>query len=403
MRLLLVADVFPPVRTSGAALMYDLAVNLVRIGHECTVVTPDAQISRPFEFVHTDGFDVLRIRSGPLKQINLVRRAINEILLSSRMWDGYCTSPAASKHYDGVVFYSPTIFFGRFIARIKSLYNCRAYLILRDIFPDWAVDLGVMRKGPHYWIFKAVARYQYSVADMIGIESQSNKKYFSGNTHTTEVLHNWVDIDAPPPPYFNLPENLRNHIILAYAGNMGIAQDMDNLVRLARSLVHRTDCRMLFVGGGSERGRIEAEVRHLGLANVVFLPEVHPQELRGLLRQCHVGLVSLDRRLRSHNITGKLLSYLEAGLPVLGSVNPGNDIKSTVEESGAGLVFWNGDDEALVEAACLLLDSEDTRIRMATAAKQLCRTRFSSLAAVNQIIEFFGCTSTHKHLSAITS
>jgi len=369
--------------------MHDLAASLARIGHDCTVVTPDAQISRPFEIDHRDGFDVLRIRFGPLKRINLVRRAINEMLLSSRMWRGYRASPAASEHYDGVVFYSPTIFFGRFIARLKSLYNCRAYLILRDIFPDWAIDLGVMRRGPHYWIFKAVARYQYSVADMIGIESPSNKKYFSEDTHKTEVLHNWIEVDAPSPPFFSPPESLRNHNILVYAGNMGVAQDMDNLLRLAQRLARRKDCRLLFVGGGTERGRIEAQVRHLGLNNVAILPEVHPQELRGLLRQCQVGLVSLDKRLRSHNITGKLLSYLEAGLPVLASVNSGNDIKAVVEGAGAGLVFWNGEDDALTSAANWMLDRGDERARMGTAARRLCRTQFSATAAAEQISRSF--------------
>lgn len=389
MRLLLVADVFPPVRTSAAALVHDLAVNLVRIGHDCTVVTPDAQISRDFEIDHMDGFDVLRIRSAPLKRINLVRRAINEVLLSSRMWNGYRASPAASQHYDGVVFYSPTIFFGWFVARIKSLYNCRAYLILRDIFPDWAVDLGVMRKGPHYWMFKAFAQYQYSVADLIGIESPSNKKYFRGSAHKVELLHNWVDIDVAPPPFFSLPENLRHHSILVYAGNMGVAQDMDNLLRLAQRLAYRKDCLMLFVGGGSERGRIEAEVNRLRLANVVFYPEVHPQELRGLLRQCRVGLISLDKRLGSHNIPGKLLSYLEAGLPVLASVNSGNDIKGVVEGAGAGMVFWNGEDDALVNAANQMLDRCDKRASMAAAASQLCRIQFSATTAAQQIIRSF--------------
>ncbi|MGB5082771.1 MAG: glycosyltransferase family 4 protein, partial [Burkholderiales bacterium] len=348
-------------------------------------VTPDAQISRSFEVDHEDGFDVLRIRSRPLKQINLVRRAINEMLLSSRMWGGYRTWPAASKHYDGVVFYSPTIFFGRFIARIKALYNCRAYLILRDMFPEWAVDLGLMRKGPLYWVFKGFAQYQYSVADVIGIESPSNKTYFSRRTHKTEVLHNWIEVDAPPPPSISIPDSLRDHVIFVYAGNMGVAQDMDNLLRMARRLAERKDCRFLFVGGGSERARMEAEVGQLRLANVVFLPEIHPQELRGLLRQCHVGLVSLDRRLRSHNITGKLLSYLEAGLPVLASVNSGNDIKTVVEGAGAGLVSWNGQDDELVSAANRMLDRSDERARMAAAAKQLCRTRFSAAAAAAQI------------------
>lgn len=387
--MLLVGDAFPPVRTSAAALMHDLAVNLVRNGHNCTVVTPDAQISRGFEIDYMDGFDVLRIRSAPLKRIGLVRRAINELLLSSRMWRVYRASPAASQHYDGVVFYSPTIFFGRFVARIKSLYNCRAYLILRDIFPDWAVDLGVMRKGPHYWIFKAFAQYQYSVADVIGIESLSNKRYFSENVHNVEVLHNWIDIDAAIPPSFRFPENLCHHSVLVYAGNMGVAQDIDNLVRLAQRLAHRKDCLMLFVGGGSERERIEALVERLRLANVVFYPEIHPQELRGLLRRCHVGLISLDKRLRSHNITGKLLSYLEAGLPVLASVNSGNDIKTVVEGAGAGMVCWNGEDGVLVDAANWMLDHGDQRDRMAAAAMQLCITQFSGAVAAEQVIRSF--------------
>jgi len=369
--------------------MYDLAVNLARIGHDCTVATPDSQIAQPFELEHTDGFEILRIRSAPLKRINLTRRAINEILLSARMWSGYRKSPAASARYDGVVFYSPTIFFGRFVAHIKSLYDCRAYLILRDMFPEWAVDLGLMRKGPLYWMFKGFAQYQYSVADVIGIESSSNRKYFPGRAHKTEVLHNWIEVDAPPPRLSGLPDRLRDRLIFVYAGNMGVAQDMDNLLRLAQKLAKREDCRFLFVGGGSERERLEANVTQLRLTNIVFLAEIHPQELRGLLRQCHVGLVSLDRRLRSHNITGKLLSYLEAGLPVLGSVNPGNDVKTVVESAGAGLVSWNGEDDALASAANRMLDRSDERTRMAVAAKQLCRTQFSATVAASQISRSF--------------
>src|SRR6266404_1114035 len=206
--------------------MYDLAANLVRMGHDCTVVTPDAQISLPFKADHTDGFDILRIRSAPLKRINLARRAVNEVLLSWRMWGGYRASPAASRQYDGVVFYSPTIFLGRFVAHIKSFHNCRAYLVLRDVFPEWAVDLGVMRKGALYWMFKGFAEYQYSVADTIGIESQSNRTYFSGRAHKTEVLRSWIEVDAPPPPSTSIPDSLRDHIVFVYAGNMGVAQDM---------------------------------------------------------------------------------------------------------------------------------------------------------------------------------
>ena len=82
----------------------------------------------------------------------------------------------------------------------------------------------------------------------------------------------------------------------------------------------------LFVGRGSDAQTLRTEARALGLTNVVFFDEIDPDEIPGLYAQCDIGLVSLDRRHKTHNIPGKFLSYMRSGLPVLASVNPGNDI-----------------------------------------------------------------------------
>jgi glycosyltransferase involved in cell wall biosynthesis len=383
-RLLLVVDAFPPLRTSAAVQMRDLAAAFMRHGHSCAVVTPDSKVTGSFSFANEGEIPVLRIQSGPLKRINLVRRALNEIALSGRMWSGYRRSPVATQAWDAIVFYSPTIFFGRFIARLKSLHHCPAYLILRDVFPDWAVDMGLMRKGPHYWLFRAYARYQYRVADFIGIESPSNRRYFETGNPRIDVLPNWID-DQSPPPDASLPESLHSRKILVYAGNIGVAQDMDNLLRLARNLLVRSDCKILFVGDGTDRTRIQAEAMRQGLTNIVFLPEIDPQQLRGLLRRCNVGLISLDRRLKSHNIPGKLLSYLEAGLPVLASINYGSDLKAVIENGHVGFVVANGDDRALTRAAHSLLDNPEMRARMSAASKELCKTMFSPDSVVQKL------------------
>src|SRR5687767_5202391 len=100
MRVLLAVDAFPPIRTSAAVQMRDLAATLVRLGHTCAVVTPDNKIAGPFALVDEGKISVLRIRSAPLKRINLIRRAINEILLSGRMWSGYRRSPLAAQVWD---------------------------------------------------------------------------------------------------------------------------------------------------------------------------------------------------------------------------------------------------------------------------------------------------------------
>jgi glycosyltransferase involved in cell wall biosynthesis len=288
------------------------------------------------------------------------------------------------------VFYSPTIFFGRFVSRLKAMHSCRALLILRDVFPDWAADTGVMKRGPHYWLFKAYARYQYSVADFIGIESPSNRRYFARADTRVQVLANWIDLSADPPPSEALPSALSSKTVLVYAGNIGVAQDIDNLLRLGARLRDRPDCGLLFVGDGTDRSRVQAECARQGLRNVVFLPEMDPHQLRGVLRNCHIGLISLDRRLRSHNIPGKLLSYLEAGLPVLASINRGNDLQQVIESGPAGIVTWNGEDHDLYDAAIRLIDNPDERSRMSKAGRALCRDVFSSDAVAQQILATLG-------------
>jgi len=394
-RLLLVVDVFPPTRTSAAVQMRDLAATLGRMGHRCTVITPDHRGSQAIELQEGELFSVLRIRSAPLKRINLIRRAFNEILLSARMWAGYRKSTVALEPVDGVVFYSPSIFFGRFVAKLKAHHGCRAYLILRDVFPDWAADLGVMSRGPHYWVFKAFAQYQYSVADRIGIEAPSNRRYFNARDARVEILPNWIELGTGSVQEAELPLALAGKKVLVYAGNMGIAQDMDNLLRLARGLLPRKDCAILFVGDGSERPRMEAEAKRQSLTNVVFHAEVDPSLLRGMTRRCYLGLISLDRRLRSHNVPGKLLSYLEASLPVIASINPGSDLRSIVEDASAGVTLANSDDGALLQATTALLDDEQRRQRMSAAALALCRERFSSDAAARQVVVAFAGGATN--------
>lgn len=386
MRLLLVVDVFPPTRTSAAVQMRDLAAALGRMGHRCTVVTPDHRGGQQVELQKDALFSVLRIRSAPLKRINLMRRAVNEILLSARMWAGYRRSSIAKEPVDGIAFYSPSIFFGRFVAKLKAHHGCKAYLILRDVFPDWAADLGVMSRGPHYWVFKGFARYQYSVADRIGIEAPSNRRYFDARDARVEIMPNWIELRSESVQDVEMPLPLAGKKVLVYAGNMGVAQDMDNLLRLARGLLPRKDCAVLFVGDGSERHRMEAETKRQGLANVVFHAEVDPLHLHGIARRCYLGLISLDHRLRTHNVPGKLLSYLHAGLPVIASINPGSDLRSIVEDAGAGVVLANGDDRALLEAATALLDDDQRRNRMSVAAFALCCERFSSDTAARHVL-----------------
>ncbi len=257
------------------------------------------------------------------------------------------------------MWYSPTIFLGPMVRALKRECGCRGYLILRDLFPDWAVDAGILRKGLVYRAFKHVERGQYAAADVIGVQTAANIPRVAADSPpgaTIETLHNWLAKPAVAPPTIDLSTGpLAGRTIFAYTGNMGAAQGMDCLIDLAYRLRGRRDVGFLFVGRGSDVPRLRAMAEAQGLDGVQFIDEVDSDAIPGLLAQCHVGLIALDPRHTTHNIPGKLLTYLHAGLPVLARINPGNDLEALINDEGIGFVVAGDRQEELQRCAEELL------------------------------------------------
>lgn len=395
MRLALITNNFPPDRNSGAVQLRDLAREFAAQGHELTVLVPSNDQVEPFRIERDRSFEIARLRAPFDRNAGRARRAIGEFAMPYAMWRSYRGSPLRDRVYDGVIFYSPSTFFGPLVQRIKAQSQCPSYLIIRDIFPDWIVDLGLMRKGPAYYAFDAVSRYQYSVADIIGVQTPGNLSYFPSEKmkagQQVEVLHNWladpvasgcsIDVAATP---------LAGRRIYVYAGNMGIAQGMGVLLDLAEAVRDDRTTGFLFVGRGTDARALRQDAVQRGLDNVLFHDEIEPDEIASLYAQCDVGLVSLDLRHKSHNIPGKFISYMHSGLPVLASVNPGNDLVGMMAEDRVGYGSTSGSVDDLVRLK-QALDAE-LAVDAATGerCKRLARRHFSAVAAVRQIVEALG-------------
>lgn len=392
MKLVLIADTFPPLRTSGAVQLRDLSREFVRQGHELTVLLPSAELQQPWAIEDFRGVRVLRLRAPRTKDIDYVRRTIGEFFMPYAMLRNLRKSPLAEERWDGVLWYAPSIFFGPIANALKKSSGCKGYLIIRDIFPEWAVDMGLMGRGLPYRFFKAVANYQYSVADVIGIQTPGNARYFEEWTrdqnHRLEVLQNWL-ADAPDMPCsINLEETkLAGRKIFVYAGNMGVAQGMDILIDLAERFRDREDVGFLFVGRGSDAGRLAREVKARGLENVIFRDEISPDEIPGLLRQCHFGLVALHPSHKTHNIPGKFLTYMQSGLPVLACINSGNDLESVINDERVGEVITDGSVESLQEKAERLIGAVNEHSEFRNRCCKLYQSRFAANTAVQQIVE----------------
>ena len=395
MKLALVIDDYLPDSTRvGAKMFHELALELMASGHNVTVITPAVGQAQKFTEQSIDGVTVWRFSSGPIKDVSKVTRALNETLLSFRAWSAI--KQHVNEHtFDGVIYYSPSIFFGGLVNKIKQYCNCSSYLVLRDLFPQWVIDAGMIKKGSliaRY--FKYFEQYSYQAANTIGLMSEKNREVFSQNNRTdypTEILRNWADTTPVNTDSsvnsIRMQLQLENKVIYFYGGNIGHAQDMKNLMRLVKNMQHCTHAHFLFIGQGDEVELINKLAQQWQLTNYTYLPSVNQNEFKRILADIDIGLFSLSAKHTAHNFPGKLLGYMVQSLPILGSVNSGNDLQMLVNSSGAGFISENGDDEQLLKNAIALYENPSLRKQLGHGAYELLKSEFSVTAIAANIVK----------------
>lgn len=394
MRILLLVVYYLPSTMSSATLIHDLAIEFHRLGHEPIVVAPDENILQDHQVSYENGIKILRVRTGKIKSATIYVRTINEMRLSRVIWK-------KGKHFfeenpcDLIIYYSPSIFFSALVKKLKKKFACSSYLVLGDIFPEWAVETGVLRKGFIYRYFKYKEWQNYEAADIIRVQSPANLLYFKENgldkKHHLEVLYNWTSVTEGPPSLttYRVRLGLQNKVVFFYGGNIGIAQDVDNILRLADNLRNEPTAYFLLVGGGTEVSRLKAIIEMKGLINIAIHDPVDHQEYMSMLSEFDVGLISLDRRLRSQNFPGKMMSYMYHAKPILASINSGNDLKEMLEDNKAGLVCINGEDDIFVSYARRLMADDNLRRQLGLNARALLEDTFSVSKAASQILSHF--------------
>ena len=383
-----------PSTMSSAKLIHDLAVEFRHLGHEPIVVAPDENILKQSEVFYENGVKVLRIRSGRIKSATRIIRALNEIRLSKIIWKKGKRF-FNENHCDLVVYYSPSIFFGFLVKRLRKMFGCSSYLILRDIFPQWALDSGILRRGLVYCYFKLKERQNYEAASIIGVQSPANLQYFKESgldkKYHLEILYNWASLSEEhvTRSTYRAHFGLQSKVVFFYGGNIGVAQDIDNIVRLAENLRSESSAHVLLVGEGSEANRLRSEITSRGLTNIAVHNPVDQQAYLSMLSEFDVGLVSLDSRLKTQNFPGKVLGYMYHAKPILASINRGNDLKQIIEDNEAGLVCFNGEDEVFATNARSLLADANLRRRLGGNARSLLESTFSVSRAAAQILTHF--------------
>lgn len=395
MHLALIIDDYLPYSTRvGAKMFHDLACYYVSLGYQVTVITPVENQKEKLIQHQLDSVNVWYFSSGSIKDTHKIKRAINETLLSFRAWSAI-SSKVKPDTFDGIIYYSPSIFFGSLVSKIKARCKCHAYLVLRDLFPQWIIDAGMIKQGSMIdKYFSFFERYSYEQADIIGLMSEKNKQLFDHKTnyiYSTDILRNWASLLphnlASEQTSIRSRLNLEGKIIYFYGGNIGHAQDMANLMRLAKSMIDYEQAHFLFIGQGDEVNLINQLAKEWNLKNFTYLPSVNQVEFKSILADIDIGLFSLSAHHTAHNFPGKLLGYMVQSIPILGSVNFGNDLLEIINDHNAGLITVNGDDEKLLNNAILLYQDAKLRHEIGCNAFSLLESEFSVQSAGNSIIK----------------
>lgn len=371
MNVLFLMFVFPDMNKSFN--MYTaLAEEFQKDGHNVSVIAP-ADKGEKTSVKSEKGLNVLRVRTLPLKNVPAVIKGFSNLLLPW-LYGKAIRKHKKDAHYDLIVIPTPPITLAGLAWTLKKKHNAQVYLILRDIFPQNAVDLGFFRKGGliHRY-FRNKERKLYRLADCIGCMSPANIQYIINNNPGLDRsrLHELKNFQILYEKEFFLNQDLRvkydleNRFVVVFGGNMGKPQQLENVIELASRCMKYQDVLFLLLGEGIMVERLSNTIREKGVSNIRIINTIPKREYQDLLSVCDVGLISLNERFTIPNIPSKTLDYFNVGLPVLASIDSATDYNMILEEAGAGLWSYAGNHDALMKNFESLYNDPELRKRMA--------------------------------------
>ncbi len=339
---------YHPEPHESSNLYADLVDEFVKNGHEVTVVSAanENQVSIPKKEKDTE---VLRVKTQKIFNVHPLLKGIATVRVP------YQFKTAIKKFFskrvfDLVVTPTPPITFVDIVAWLKKKYPLQSYLILRDIFPQNARDLGMMKNQLLFGYFRKKEKKLYHYSDHIGCMSQGNIDYVMH--HNPEVsprkfslLPNWQKVYPILEKNESVKEKygLAGKYIAIFGGNIGEPQKIENIVALANEYRDNNNIVFLIIGTGTRKRYLEQLVASYRLDNVIIKDQLPRTDYQELVYNSDVGLISLNEKFTIPNIPSKTLSYFNAKVPILAAIDPHTDYGKILESSGSGLWSVTGD------------------------------------------------------------
>lgn len=345
-------------------------------GHDVYIIHPNERRTGKPTKVKTDGrIHCLGVRTLNVTKTNVIEKGIGQLLLES-LFKRALKTHFGNVKFDIILYSTPPITFNNVIKYAKKVSGGKAmtYLLLKDIFPQNAVDMGMLSKtgvkGVLYKMFRRKEEELYRISDYIGCMSPANVHYVlrhnpSVSVNKVEIAPNSVDLTPDEP--INEEENSAiltkyglptDKPIFVYGGNLGIPQGIPFLIDCLEANADRKDCHFVVVGSGTYYQCLEEWYNEHKPKAVTIMKGLPKADYDKLVRACQVGLIFLDYRFTIPNYPSRLLSYLENKMPVIACTDPNCDAGAIAEENGFGMYVPSNDVKAFTAAVDHMLSAD---------------------------------------------
>jgi glycosyltransferase involved in cell wall biosynthesis len=353
----------------------DLLRKFKEEGHKVSVVSPsERRENKKTELVEEFGVNILNVRTFNLQKTNIIEKGVGTLAIE------YQYLKAIKKYFsnikfDLILYSTPPITFSKVIYYIKKRDNAYSYLLLKDIFPQNAVDMGMLKKGGVlHKMFVKKEQKLYELSDSIGCMSEANRKYVL--THNPTINPKKVEVNPNSIEPVQSTQTLEEKIVIkkkyglpldkmifVYGGNLGKPQGVDFLLETIES---NTNQKVFFlvVGSGTEYNRIEKWFAQKQLKNTLLMSGLPKTDYDLLLNACDVGMIFLDKDFTIPNFPSRLLSYLEMKIPVIAATDPNTDIGYILEKNNCGYKVLAGDILNMHKVIDEICSNEDTYDKM---------------------------------------
>lgn len=355
----------------------DLLREFIKNGHNVYAVCPsERRNSEKTNLRKLGDSAILTVKTFNIQKTNILEKGIGTLAIKGQF------IKAIRKYFKGIKFDlilypTPPITLYGVVKYFKKRNNAKTYLMLKDIFPQNAVDLGFMKttglKGLIYKYFRNQEKKLYAISDRIGCMSQANVDYVLKHNHEVdkekvEVFPNCIEVNE-----ISLTEEEKKDIrlkyslpldkkIFVYGGNLGKPQGIPFIIECLKAEKDNEDAYFLMIGDGTEYSKLEQYSKEFNQENFKLLRRLPTEEFERVIASCDVGLIFLDYRFTIPNFPSRLLSYMQAELPVLACTDTASDIGKVIVDGGFG---WCCDSKS-TENFCsmVIMACKDSKIKV---------------------------------------